>query len=1116
MNAMPLASSADLVKVLRQYRLLDPAQLQEVHGVLQIGFPEPPALARELVQRGWLTPYQVNQLEEGHGHELLLGSYVLLEKLGQGGMGAVFKARNWKLGRPAAVKVIRKERLDNPDTVRRFYREIQAAGQLAHPNIVLAYDADEADGAHFFAMEYVEGTDLARLVKQQGPLPVALACECARQAALGLQHAFEKGMVHRDVKPSNLLLTPAGVVKVLDLGLARLRHPGDEGDSAGTLTQEGAFIGTLDYIAPEQALDSHTVDIRADLYSLGCSLYFLLTGRVPFLGTAAEKLLKHQMQEPAPLEELRPDVPPAVAAVVRRLMAKRPADRYQTPAEAAEALAGVPGAAGPAPADPVAFPVAAVAAPGQDTAPPFPGLGTDESGQAAPAPGARRRREKTPLLLLSGAGGLGLLGVLGVLVFWLSPPAGRPTAADRSDGGLAPDGLAPLLARLQDPAADREQLRKDLIDFRVSHRGAPSALRAAELLARLPSPLDQLDPATIPDDAKAAWQAAGFDGNGVVAVLGEHRGRHWGSVKCVACSPRGQVASGGGDGVVCLWDAESGHLLRSYRGLERGVDCLAFSADGARLAAGSQTRGTVVWDMNRGGEPLVLDNGRISSLAFNPDGDTLATVEESGNLTLWELDTPRARLTVRPVKGCSLRPVAFSPDGNSVATAAWDTHQDARLPSLVVLVDAKTGAERRRFERHSGLIESVAFSPDGRRLLIGGRDQTVRVWDVTTGEELHRLNGHGGWVSSVAFSPDGRRALSGSDDKSLRLWDLDTGRLLRTFLGHTSGVSSVAFSPDGRGALSASLDHTVRRWDVETGQEVRPLQEPFGALVSLALTPDCASLVTGGTDGSVRLWHPGGKPPLCLTADEHPPTWNGVAVSGDGEMAAFSIDRAVRLYHLKTGKYQDCTGPGGQVTCVALSPDGRLVVGGDSEPGNDAVSVWSVDGGAPLKRLGTALNGVQGVSFSADGRFLFSVSSNGALREWDTGSGLETRRPLDLGSLLNCVAPSPDGRRALVGRNRSPELAWIDRTQSDLVGLAIPDEHFGPVHGVAYAPDGKVMGSAGADGRVVVYDAGSGQVLDRWQLPGPVHALGFAGDGRHLATANANGTVYILRLAPPP
>jgi WD40 repeat protein len=392
----------------------------------------------------------------------------------------------------------------------------------------------------------------------------------------------------------------------------------------------------------------------------------------------------------------------------------------------------------------------------------------------------------------------------------------------------------------------------------------------------------------------------------------------------------------------------------------------------------------------------------------------------------------------------------------------------------------------------------------------------VRVWDVTTGEELHQLNGHGSWVSSVAFSPDGRRALSGSDDKSLRLWDLETGQLLRAFLGHTSCVSSVAFSPDGRRALSASLDHTVRWWDVETGKEVRPLQEPFGALVSLALAADCASLVTGGTDGSVRLWHAGGRPPLCLTAGEHTTARTGVALSGDGEMAAFPINGTVRVYHLKTGTYQECTGPGGQVTCVALSPDGRLVLGGDSESGNDAISVWSVDGGPPLKRLGTALNGVQGVTFSPDGRFLFSVSGNGALREWDTGSGLETRRPLDLGSVLNCVAASPDGRRALVGRNGSPEVAWIDLTQSDLVGLAIPDEHFGPAHGVAYAPDGKVMGSAGADGRVVVYDAGSGQVLDRWQLPGPVHDLGFAADGRHLATANGNGTVYILRLAPPP
>ncbi len=335
-----------LVDALRQYHLLEPSQLDEVIRTLKDRCPEPKSLARELLQRGWLTAYQANQLLQGHGHELLLGSYVMIERIGEGGMGQVFKARNWKLGRIVALKLIRKERLANPDAVRRFQREVRAAAALQHPNIVRALDADEIGGTHLLVMEYVEGAvDLAALVHKQGPLPVAQACEYIRQAALGLQHAAERGLVHRDIKPHNLLLAAGGqVVKILDMGLARLERPADGDDRSSTMTREGMVMGTVDYLAPEQANNSHSVDIRADLYSLGCTFYFLLVGRPPFQGgEMVQKLLQHQLHEPPRVEKLRADVPAAVGSIVRKLMAKRPPDRYQTPAEAAAALAAFAG-----------------------------------------------------------------------------------------------------------------------------------------------------------------------------------------------------------------------------------------------------------------------------------------------------------------------------------------------------------------------------------------------------------------------------------------------------------------------------------------------------------------------------------------------------------------------------------------------------------------------------------------------------------------------------------------------------------------------------------------------------------------------------------------------------
>ncbi len=422
---MPV-DAVGLAAAIRQNRLLEPGQADEF-ARLQAALPEPRALAAELIRRGWLTPYQINQLLRGRGQELLLGSYILLERLGEGGMGQVFKARNWKLGQVVALKLIRKERLDNPDAVRRFHREIRAAAQLDHPNIVRAFDADKVGGTHLLVMEYVQGTDLAKLVKKDGPLAVDKACDHVRQAALGLQHAHERGMVHRDIKPHNLLLTPGGVVKILDMGLARLdRRADDEGSS--TMTREGAVMGTLDYISPEQAMDSHDVDIRADLYSLGCTLYFLLTGKVPFPGgEALQKLLKHRLDKPIPVEQLRPDVPPGVAAVVRKLMAKRPEDRYQTPAEAAAALA----AAGPAEASAAAPVPQAAGATGDATAGWSSVIADRTTNQAAAPP--RRRRPAGRSRLWIGVGtaiGVGILGLGLTGLFRFLPRGSNPPPPD--------------------------------------------------------------------------------------------------------------------------------------------------------------------------------------------------------------------------------------------------------------------------------------------------------------------------------------------------------------------------------------------------------------------------------------------------------------------------------------------------------------------------------------------------------------------------------------------------------------------------------------------------------------------------------------------------------------
>jgi eukaryotic-like serine/threonine-protein kinase len=308
-----ITSSAALVQALDAHALLEPSQLDQLRQSQQVSM-DPRSLAGLLLRQGWLTAYQVNQLFAGSANGLVLGHYALLERLGSGSMGQVYKARHQRLGQIVALKVILKEYLAQPTALPRFRREIQVAAQLNHPNIVKAFDADVIDGTPFYTMEFCDGINLAKRVMRSGPMPIKAACECVRQAALGLQHAFEKGIVHRDVKPSNILLTrsaelgarneensstirapSSALVKLLDLGLAFVPPAGTDTSSMRDLTNPHLFVGTPDFAAPEQATDPHHVDTRCDLYSLGCTFYFLLTGIVPFpYGTALNKLFRHR------------------------------------------------------------------------------------------------------------------------------------------------------------------------------------------------------------------------------------------------------------------------------------------------------------------------------------------------------------------------------------------------------------------------------------------------------------------------------------------------------------------------------------------------------------------------------------------------------------------------------------------------------------------------------------------------------------------------------------------------------------------------------------------------------------------------------------------------------
>jgi serine/threonine-protein kinase len=356
---MPIVSTGSLIDALREHGLLPVQQLTDLPNLWQGRCGDARALARILVQRGWLTIYQINQILAGQAAQLVYGPYLVLDRLGQGGLSAVYKARHKDLGLVVALKVIRPDVLTSSDGRQQFLQEVEAMAALDHPNVVQFCDADQIGEVCYFAMEYIDGTDLGKLVRLGGALRVRDACDYIHQAALGLQHAHERNLIHRDLKPVNLFLTHVPVarsagagrgrgtktalgkplIKILDWGLAGLRAP--RGATPGELVESVAscVVGTADYLSPEQARDASAVDIRGDIYSLGCTFYFLLTGQPPFPeGSVMQKVLQHQQAEPVSVDAFRDDVPTGVNAILRRMMAKQPQNRFQTPAALALAL----------------------------------------------------------------------------------------------------------------------------------------------------------------------------------------------------------------------------------------------------------------------------------------------------------------------------------------------------------------------------------------------------------------------------------------------------------------------------------------------------------------------------------------------------------------------------------------------------------------------------------------------------------------------------------------------------------------------------------------------------------------------------------------------------------
>lgn len=330
----------ELLKLIRKSGMIDDSKLEAYLKQLWEsggGSNDVKKIAGAMVKDGLLTYFQAEQFLLGKWRGFTIGKYKLLERIGFGGMGQVFLCEHMYMRRRVAIKVLPPAKAEEPAALGRFYREARAAAALDHPNIVRTHDIDQDGNLHFLVMEYVNGSSLLEIIKKTTVMDVLRATHYIWQAAQGLDHAYRVGVIHRDIKPGNILVDRFGISKILDMGLARFYHTDD--DMLTLKYDEKSVLGTADYVAPEQTINSHDVDVRADIYSLGCTFYFLLAGYPPFPdGTIAQKLISHQTRSPTPIREIRPEVPEEVAFVLEKMMAKSLNDRYQTPSEIYEAL----------------------------------------------------------------------------------------------------------------------------------------------------------------------------------------------------------------------------------------------------------------------------------------------------------------------------------------------------------------------------------------------------------------------------------------------------------------------------------------------------------------------------------------------------------------------------------------------------------------------------------------------------------------------------------------------------------------------------------------------------------------------------------------------------------
>jgi serine/threonine protein kinase/WD40 repeat protein len=1086
-----------LLKRLRDSELLTAEQLDDLARCKEARESDPRALAKHVLERGWLTRYQINQIAAGRGKELQIAQYILLDRVGEGGMGQVFKARHAHMGRIVALKLMRKEKLGSAKAVERFFIEVQAAAKLTHPNIVIAFDAGRTGNAQYFSMEYVDGPDLAQYVRKTGPLPIAQACDFIRQAALGLAHAHEQGMVHRDIKPGNLLVTGGAspVVKILDMGLVRV---GESFEKERERTKIGKLLGTPDYLAPEQAIDASKVDVRADIYSLGCTLFYLLTGRAPFRAESLLQLLhKHQNEPPPPLRSVRPDAPPELDALLGRMMAKKPEQR---PASASEVAATLePMARGERVAIPVPPP------PPIDDA--WAELTEEGDGLIARAPvrsgrdrfretiedrPRRRRRGRRNLPLLIG-GSIGAAVLLIATTIFAAVMLSKPDDSEKLG----------LVHRDKTNSGQKEDDPEPNVKKKVS--------KEKEKAKDLDPPEPEPRPAIVERSRR-----------GHVAFKGHRR-----AVLALAVSPDGtRAVSGGVNRSVFVWDLVGEKELYRFDHLPAAVRSLAFLEDGNRLVA-SVGNSFHEWDLSTGktsirpgavnaflspdgktalsfeqinGKPMIRiwdvqggkEKNRIDGLAgnvlhaFDRDSKRAVAIGKDGQLMRIDLATGQvvANLAIAGPGTIVLSALSFGPGENEILAGRSDGFVH-RLPWF-------DGARTERIQRKlTGTVRSITLAPDDKTILATCDDNDVHMFDVAVWPKVSIFGGHKSVPQMALFCLGGRKAVSADRAGTVMLLDLArptstwipagskpappkkpvvTSEKPKTldpaaFMGHTGPVRSIAVSPDGKYLLSGSEDRTVQLWDAATGKAICTfmMRDPM-VIRSVCFTRDGKTVLAVGEGKMGYAWDTESGKALdsFLVAMKGGAT--SIAVSpNDEDFAVASADAVVgyRIYKDMGwhAAHNRAMASAGTVNCVASVDDGsRFALGsaaGTVRIADVRGTIPVVKSTIPLKYKGI----IRALAVSRGRQVLAAAGSDKVIFLTSLAPGI--KRPIQRleghEAPVTCLAVSPDGQRIVSGSRDRTIRVWDLQSRNELFKFTDDEE----VLSVAFAGDGTSVFWAG-------------------------------------------------------